>query len=355
MRAADRGRAGPARRRIRLDVQIVAMDDVGTFARRRQARAAGAVQPAVERDRLLASGPDRDACRRCGARPKSSSRSPIAAAASRRRCSNASSIASRRTPPAPATAASGSAFPSCAPSSSCMAARSSSIPPPGEGTTVTCIFPAHAAQTRRSSLADERWRRRMSAGGTPPKPVWRLDVASEAETMRARAGAFGACSHGDLVTLSGDLGAGKTTFARAMIRALADDPALEVPSPTFTLMQTYDGAGFASSTPTSTGCEPAELRGARLGGGRRRTRSCSSNGPSAPRGCCSPDRLDVALTLRPEATSPKRAVAAHRLWRLRGAARRARRCANSCDEAGWGEAPRAASCRATPRRAPTSG
>jgi tRNA threonylcarbamoyl adenosine modification protein YjeE len=45
---------------------------------------------------------------------------------------------------------------------------------------------------------------------------------------------------GDVITLSGDLGAGKTAAARAMIRYLADDPELEVPSPTFTLAQSYD-------------------------------------------------------------------------------------------------------------------
>ena len=44
---------------------------------------------------------------------------------------------------------------------------------------------------------------------------------------------------GDLVALSGDLGAGKSTFARALLRAVAGDPDLEVPSPTFALRIDY--------------------------------------------------------------------------------------------------------------------
>src|ERR1039457_2224014 len=45
---------------------------------------------------------------------------------------------------------------------------------------------------------------------------------------------------GDAILLAGPLGAGKTAFARAFLRAAAEDPALDVPSPSFTLVQTYD-------------------------------------------------------------------------------------------------------------------
>jgi tRNA threonylcarbamoyladenosine biosynthesis protein TsaE len=49
---------------------------------------------------------------------------------------------------------------------------------------------------------------------------------------------------GDAILVEGPLGAGKTAFARAFLRAAANDPALEVPSPSYTLVQSYDCAAF---------------------------------------------------------------------------------------------------------------
>ena len=67
-----------------------------------------------------------------------------------------------------------------------------------------------------------------------------LLLANEADTIRLGEDLALALRQGDWLALSGDLGAGKSTLARALLRALADDDDLEVPSPTFTLVQSYD-------------------------------------------------------------------------------------------------------------------
>ncbi len=69
-----------------------------------------------------------------------------------------------------------------------------------------------------------------------------IETASEEETARFAAGLAPQLRRGDAIMLHGALGSGKTVFARALIRALTGDPDLEVPSPTFTLVQTYDTA-----------------------------------------------------------------------------------------------------------------
>ncbi len=67
----------------------------------------------------------------------------------------------------------------------------------------------------------------------------RLHLSGQADTERLGAALAPLLRAGDAVLLHGPLGAGKSTRARALLRAASGDPALDVPSPSFTLVQTY--------------------------------------------------------------------------------------------------------------------
>ncbi len=70
------------------------------------------------------------------------------------------------------------------------------------------------------------------------EPLFSTTTESPEHTGRFAAALAARCRVGDCILLRGDLGAGKTAFARGFVGALCDD-AEEVVSPTFTLVQTY--------------------------------------------------------------------------------------------------------------------
>ena len=173
-----------------------------------------------------------------------------------------------------------------------------------------------------------------------PAPVWRVELPDEAATQALARDVASFVGADDLVTLSGDLGAGKTTFARALIRCLADDPELETPSPTFTLMQVYETPDFpivhADLYRVKDPSELAELGWDEAADGALVLVEWAERAGSALTG----DRLDIALfTDTKRGPDYRRAeitghgALAQRLWRTRGAQ-------NVLERAGWDEAER---------------
>jgi tRNA threonylcarbamoyladenosine biosynthesis protein TsaE len=71
-------------------------------------------------------------------------------------------------------------------------------------------------------------------------PTFSFSLPDEAATERLGASLAKRLRPRDVVALQGGLGVGKTTLARAILRAASGDPALIVPSPTFTLVEIYD-------------------------------------------------------------------------------------------------------------------
>jgi tRNA threonylcarbamoyladenosine biosynthesis protein TsaE len=73
----------------------------------------------------------------------------------------------------------------------------------------------------------------------------RIFLADEAATADLGARLAETLRPGDVMLLEGGLGAGKTALARAIIRNLMNEPLLEVPSPSFALVQPYRSGGRA--------------------------------------------------------------------------------------------------------------
>ena len=145
---------------------------------------------------------------------------------------------------------------------------------------------------------------------------------------------------GDLVTLAGDLGAGKTMFARTLIRYLAGDDTIEVPSPTFTLIQTYELPRFslvhADLYRLSGVAELSELGFDDLAEGA----VVLMEWPDRAAGFLPPDRLDITFTLAPALGDEGRNIRITGYGAFAARVERIVQLRAFLDEAGFGQARR---------------
>lgn len=136
-------------------------------------------------------------------------------------------------------------------------------------------------------------------------------LGDEAATARLGAAVGAALAAGEAVCLAGPLGAGKSTLARGLIRARTS-PDEEVPSPTFTLIQTYEAEGLAIAhldlyrlaSPDEAyeiGLDEALAEGAAL-----------IEWPERLEGRLPPDRLDIDLAFDGE--SRRARLTGHGAW-----------------------------------------
>jgi N-acetylmuramate 1-kinase len=174
----------------------------------------------------------------------------------------------------------------------------------------------------------------------PIDPTWRIDLPDEEATNSFTARLAEQLQPGDLVTLSGALGVGKTTLARALIRRQTGDPDLEAPSPTFTLMQIYDGPGYPivhadfyrikhADELVNLGWDEA-VEGALV----------LVEWPQRAEEALPPDRLDVALELAPELGREARRATLTGFGTFAPRLARARGVADILARAGWSAASR---------------
>ena len=94
--------------------------------------------------------------------------------------------------------------------------------------------------TANTAAFNPRRSETLGIGSTTRPASISLDLADQTATESLARRLAPLAHAGDVIALSGDLGAGKTVFARAFVRARGN-PAEDVPSPTFTLVQVYPG------------------------------------------------------------------------------------------------------------------
>lgn len=152
----------------------------------------------------------------------------------------------------------------------------------------------------------------MSAQALADSRILALPDATTTHALGRRLGA--ALAPGDVVALSGNLGAGKTTLARGAIQAWTGAEE-DAPSPTYTLVQTYEGPRGElwhvdlyrlerADDAWELGLEDAFVQAA-----------CLIEWPERLGGRLPPDRLDIELTPMGEGRSA--ALTAHGAWRTK--------------------------------------
>jgi tRNA threonylcarbamoyl adenosine modification protein YjeE len=165
-------------------------------------------------------------------------------------------------------------------------------------------------------------------------------LANETATANLMADLALLIGPGDVITLTGDLGAGKTAAARAMIRYLADDDALEVPSPTFTLAQSYELAAFpvlhADLYRVSDPSELEEIGLSPLPEGV----AALIEWPDRAGGTLPADRIDIAFNHRPALGSNARSAEITGFGKAASQIDRLKRLRHFLDIAGFGDARR---------------
>ena len=167
-----------------------------------------------------------------------------------------------------------------------------------------------------------------------------LTLPDEEATRRLAMDIASALEPGDLITLSGDLGAGKTTFARALIRHLLADDTIEVPSPTFTLVQNYELPRFTlvhgDLYRVASAAELAELGFEDLPD----QAVVLVEWPDRAAGSLPVDRLDIAFTLSPGLAPSVRHVRYTGFGAFAPRAERIAMLRGFLDEAGFAQAQR---------------